>query len=116
MTALANKYGLKVLGSYADGVSLLKGIQQGLRPQVALVDIVMLGMTGIEVAAELAKLPFEVKVILVTSMAQNTVANLKATHAHYLLVKPFADEWLLRAILHVLKPRKADSANPVADG
>jgi DNA-binding NarL/FixJ family response regulator len=55
----------EVVGTAADGLSALEMIML-LQPEIAVLDISMPGLTGIEVAAELKKMGSEVKVIMLT--------------------------------------------------
>ena len=99
--AVCTKYGMKILGAYSSGDEMLKSVAR-LRPQIVLLDIVMRGMTGVEVAQAIRKLGIVTKIVLITSMGQKMVSDPKTVGADYLLIKPFPDEWFLTAILGVL--------------
>lgn len=58
----------EVVGIAADGKAALNGILDS-KPDVALLDIEMPGLTGLEVADQLALLEKSVKVIILTTFA-----------------------------------------------
>jgi two-component system chemotaxis response regulator CheY len=101
--AVCVKYGMNVIGVFDNGESLIQAITKGLKPVVILLDIIMRGMTGVEVALTLRKSGYLGKIVLVTSMGQKSVSDPKRVGADYLLIKPFPDEWFLTAILEVIK-------------
>ncbi len=100
--AVCLKYGMKVLGSYEDGAALVADYPR-LKPRVVLLDMQMLQMHGTEAAQAIRATGIPTKIILVTSMGQQSISNPAQVGADYLLVKPFPDEWFLAAILSVLE-------------
>lgn len=93
--------GIEVVGEANDGLEALK-LVHALSPDIALLDIAMPGLTGIEAAARIAKERPETKVILI-SMFGSEVHLRKSLEAHvsgYLLKGADVEE-LSRAILAV---------------
>lgn len=92
----------EVVGIAADGKAALNGILDS-KPDVALLDIEMPGLTGLEVADQLALLEKSVKVIILTTFARPKYFEqaIKAQVAGYLL-KDSPSETLISAIRAVL--------------
>lgn len=92
----------EVVGIAADGKVALNGILDS-KPDVALLDIEMPGLTGLEVADQLALLEKSVKVIILTTFARQKYFEqaIKAQVAGYLL-KDSPSETLISAIRAVL--------------
>lgn len=92
----------EVVGIAADGKAALNGILDS-KPDVALLDIEMPGLTGLEVADQLALLEKSVKVIILTTFARQKYFEqaIKAQVAGYLL-KDSPSETLISAIRAVL--------------
>lgn len=79
------------LVQYADGPSALAGIAE-TKPDLFLFDVMMPGMTGLELRREIAKLPgFDhVPTVYVTAKAEDSFTNqLRAEGALAVITKPF---------------------------
>lgn len=92
----------EVIGVATDGKTALKDILVS-KPDVVLLDVEMPGLTGLEVADQLALLEQSVKVIILTTFARQKYFEqaIKAQVAGYLL-KDSPSETLINAIRSVL--------------
>ena len=74
------------------------------RPQVVLLDVVMNGMTGLEVLAKLRELDPKARVVLATADVQSsTAASAREAGAAGIICKPFQKERVIQAIAAVEK-------------
>ncbi|KEZ14128.1 Transcription regulator LuxR [Lactiplantibacillus plantarum] len=96
---------LHVVGSAVDGINAWQELQE-LQPDVAILDIEMPGMTGLDVADRLASSQLATKVIILTTFAQRRYFELavKANVAGYLLKDSPSDD-LIDAIRAVMTGR-----------
>ena len=85
-TLLAETPGLEIVGEAVDGPSAVTQAQ-ALRPDVILLDLMLPGLTGIEVTERVRQSLPECRILLLTSFAedQNVVAAIQAGAAGYLL-------------------------------
>lgn len=90
--------GIEIVGVYEDGISAFEGILR-LRPQVALLDISMPGMTGIEILKECQSLEVETKIVFISGFQDFSYAReaVKYGAVDYLL-KPLVREELTGAL------------------
>ena len=72
-TLLASTSDIKVVGETSDGQKCLNKIEQ-LKPTVAVLDIAMPGLTGIEVARRLGKISPDTKILILTMHADSFFA------------------------------------------
>ena len=78
------------------------------RPQVVLLDVVMNGMTGLEVLSKLRELDPKAKVVLATADVQSsTAATAREAGAAGILCKPFQRERVVQTIAAVEKGEPA---------
>jgi len=80
------------------------------KPKVVLLDIRMLGMSGLEVLKEIKKIDNSIKVIMVTIMDdEKTKSGAKKLGADDFVTKPFIsdqlEEIVMREIAEIIKPR-----------
>jgi two-component system response regulator DesR len=96
---------LHVVGSAVDGINAWQELQE-LQPDVAILDIEMPGMTGLDVADRLAGSQLATKVIVLTTFAQRRYFEraVKANVAGYLLKDSPSDD-LIDAIRAVMTGR-----------
>ncbi|MEK2553027.1 response regulator transcription factor [Lactiplantibacillus plantarum] len=96
---------LHVVGSAVDGINAWQELQE-LQPDVAILDIEMPGMTGLDVADRLAGSQLATKVIVLTTFAQRRYFEraVKANVAGYLLKDSPSDD-LIDAIRAVITGR-----------
>lgn len=90
--------GIEIVGEYTDGRSVLEGIIR-LKPELALLDISMPGMTGVEILKECSLLNIPTQIIFVSGFQDFAYAKaaIKYGAVDYLL-KPVIREELLRAV------------------
>ena len=94
---------LKVIGEANDGVEVLESIKQN-RPDIALLDLRMPHMNGLEVLLALNELKLQTKVIMVTALEneEDIQLSMKAGARAYLL-KDCPQKMLVDAIRRVFK-------------
>jgi DNA-binding NarL/FixJ family response regulator len=100
---LLERHGLRVVGEAADGVAAVQ-LARELRPDVAVLDLVMPGVGGIEAARQIRRESPRTRTILLTVLAADRYV-LEAVHAgvrgYVLKTQPFED--LSRAIDEVMR-------------
>ncbi|MCH8624717.1 response regulator transcription factor [Lactiplantibacillus plantarum] len=106
---------LHVVGSAVDGINAWQELQE-LQPDVAILDIEMPGMTGLDVADQLASSQLATKVIVLTTFAQRRYFEraVKANVAGYLLKDSPSDD-LIDAIRAAMTGRTIYAPEPVAN-
>ncbi len=95
----ARELPLEVVASVEDGVAALDAADR-LRPDVVLLDILMPGMNGIELARHLARREPAPAVVFVTAFDDHALAAFEVQALDYLL-KPVRTERLLAALRRV---------------
>ncbi len=92
------KLGILIVGEYENGGSAMEGIL-GLKPDIALLDISMPGMDGIEILKNIRRLNLSTKVIFISGFQDFEYAKSAVTYgAVDYLLKPVILEELLHAI------------------
>ena len=92
------RMGISVVGEYEDGRSAMEGIL-GLKPDIALLDINMPGMDGIEILKNIRRLELDTKVIFISGFQDFEYARNAITYgAVEYLLKPVILEELIHAI------------------
>lgn len=88
--------GVEIVGEFGDGREALEGIAR-LRPDVALLDITMPGLNGLEVASQVRKVAPETRIVLLSMHANEAYVSqaLRAGVAGYLLKDAAAAELAL---------------------
>ncbi|AVV99161.1 two-component system response regulator, LuxR family [Lactiplantibacillus plantarum] len=106
---------LHVVGSAVDGINAWQELQE-LQPDVAILDIEMPGMTGLDVADQLASSQLATKVIVLTTFAQRRYFEraVKANVAGYLLKDSPSDD-LIDAIRAAMTGRTIYAPELVAN-
>jgi two-component system chemotaxis response regulator CheY len=90
-----------------DGMDALERYALG-KPELVLLDVVMDGMTGLEVLAKLRELDPKAKVLLATADVQSSTASIaKEAGAAGVIGKPFQKERVVQAIAAVLRGEAA---------
>ena len=102
-TLLASTTDIKVVGESSDGQESLRQIEK-LKPDVAVLDIAMPGLTGLEVTKRLAKIAPQTKTLILTMHADcfYAVEALKASALGFML-KEESFDMLIDAIRTVAK-------------
>ncbi len=102
--------GHTVAGEAEDGPGALKAFAE-LRPEMVLLDIIMPGMTGVEVLEQIRKLDPEARVIMVTAVEQDRVnRRLMLLGASGIIYKPFAPGDFEKAFLSALHQKPMNSS------
>ncbi len=92
------KLGISIIGEYGDGKSAMEGILSQ-SPSLALLDIYMPGMNGIEILKSIRELELPTKVIFISGFQDFEYAKNALTYgAVDYLLKPVIREELLRAV------------------
>lgn len=101
--ALLTREGIEVVGEAADGREAVGMVEQ-LRPDVAVLDLAMPSLNGLDAAAEILKASPKTRVILLTMYREDhyVLAALRVGVKGYIL-KTNAGEDLLRAIQEVVR-------------
>lgn len=90
--------GIEIVGSYEDGKSALEGIVR-LRPDLALLDISMPGLSGIEILRECRKMELKTRVIFISGFQDFEYAKEAIRYgAMDYLLKPVIKEELLSSV------------------
>src|SRR4051812_49499909 len=101
VTLLSGEPGLRCLNAYATGEEALRGIPVD-KPDVALVDIKLPGMNGIECVGKLKSLVPESRLLMLTTYEEHELIfnSLRAGASGYVLKQSLHDE-LVQAIEQV---------------
>lgn len=92
------KLGISIVGEYEEGISAMEGILS-LKPEIALLDINMPGMDGIEILKNIRRLELTTKVIFISGFQDFEYARNAITYgAVEYLLKPVILEELIHAI------------------
>jgi DNA-binding response OmpR family regulator len=117
VTTKLSQAGLEVV-ALGDGHTALKAARDR-RPDVAILDVMMPGLSGLEVMAGLAEDPAtaSVPVILLTARSQefDVKAGLSLGAADY-IIKPFSPRQLLERVQAILAGVTEDAAGSAAAG
>ena len=106
ITALLNKYRetrdqpMKC-HAFESSLELLAAMEQGLRPDVLLLDVIMPGENGISAAREIREYDRNVKIIFLTSSAEYAVQSY-TVDAYYYQLKPIREETFFQVLDSVL--------------
>lgn len=108
-----NGLGIEIVGQYADGKSALAGIIEH-RPDIALLDISMPGMTGVEVLKECRLIGIPSRIIFISGFQdfEYAKAGIRYGAVDYLL-KPIIRDELLTAIGKSISQLEQKQAQPV---
>lgn len=90
--------GIEIVGEYTDGKSAMKGILE-LKPELALLDISMPEMTGVDILKTCRRMGLDTKVIFISGFQEFEYARAAVQYgAVEYLLKPVIREELLRAL------------------
>lgn len=90
------------LSSYESGIALLNAVQDGTQFQILLLDVMMDGLDGMELAAALRRLGDSTAIIFISSNRDMALRGYGVTAARY-LAKPLRAEQLREALLYCYK-------------
>jgi len=93
-------YRVVAAGRPAEALGLVSTMSDPI--DLLITDVVMPGMSGLALAAELRAKRHDLKVLLMTGHSQETVAGLGASHGAALLQKPFTPRVLAERIREIL--------------
>ena len=87
--------------AFESSLELLAAMEQGLRPDVLLLDVIMPGENGISAAREIREYDRNVKIIFLTSSAEYAVQSY-TVDAYYYQLKPIREETFFQVLDSVL--------------
>lgn len=90
------------VSSYESATALLTAIQDGARFHILLLDVMMEGLDGMELAAALRKLGDSTAIIFISSNREMALRGYEVSAARY-LAKPLREEQLREALLYCYK-------------
>ncbi len=108
LTRLLREAGCEVVAELEDGPSVLAWLAQGEPVDALFLDIQMPGLTGLDLAAELAH---AIPVVFVTAYAEHAVRAFEQAATDYLL-KPVTAERLAATLQRLRAPAQRDPARP----
>ncbi len=111
-TEIMNAFPDDEIRSFESGESILNEVEQKVyMPDIILLDIIMPGLSGMDVAAKLREKSKEVIIIFITGEKQYVFEAFDVRAFHY-LVKPFTNEKMIEVINDakdsLLRPREKD--------
>ena len=87
-----------IIGEASNGTEAINSLIERI-PNIAIVDIVIPGMSGFELAKKISEISKEVYIIMISSLAQeNIVIDAISSGASDFLQKPFTKEVLINSI------------------
>ena len=99
---ILTKADYSVCGEAADGAEAIERYKE-LKPDLVTMDIVMPGMSGIEVVREIIKIDPNAKILMCSAMGQKTlVMDAIKNGAKDFIVKPFQASRVLEAIENII--------------
>lgn len=105
------RFGIDIVGTYEDGKETLNGIIRK-KPHIALLDIQMPGMTGVEILMAVKKLGFRTNIIFISGFQDFSYAKAALQHgATDYILKPVVKEELLNALEKVIPREKLSEVN-----
>lgn len=105
---LVEENGYEVIGYAKSGEEGIKMYEE-LHPDIVILDIIMLGIDGIETAEILEKSDPDVTILMLSSLCDTgTLEEVRAIGVKYLIPKPWEDDVLL-ATLELLKKHKEEN-------
>ena len=96
----SGRYNVLSAGGGEDALRLLQ--DSATRVDLALLDVMMPGINGVELATRILAESPAIKVILMSGYAQEEVASVVGDHPYGIIWKPFKTESLLRMIENAL--------------
>jgi DNA-binding NtrC family response regulator len=112
LSIILSQNGFSTMTAY-DGISALK-LARAVRPQLLISDVVMPGMTGVELAISLTRMVPECKILLFSGQAATVDLLVDARNAGYdfnTLAKPVHPTDMLRRVSECLTLRDAFSGD-----
>ena len=105
------------LSCYESAAALLTAIQSGAQFHILLLDVMMEGLDGVELAAALRKLGCAAGIIFISSNREMALRGYEVSAARY-LAKPLREEQLREALLYCYKTfcEKKEILLPTAKG
>ncbi len=103
MKKILESNGHVMIGEADNGEKAIEKYKE-LNPDVVLLDITMPGMSGVETLKQLKAIDYDVKVIICSSMGQQSIiAEAIQAGAKDFVVKPFKEENVIASLEKVLK-------------
>lgn len=114
MQAMLRRYGYSVVTAQS-GLKALELLRDNpaMRIDLAIIDIVMHDMTGLEVAKELRVMLPALPILFVSSYSQDPTLRPPSTRDIPFLAKPFTSIVLTEKIRELLSPKAASATDPL---
>jgi two-component system response regulator MprA len=94
------RFGIEVVAAVEDGAPAWEAILKH-EPDLAVLDIIMGGTSGLEVARRIREHGLKTRILLVTSMGQDNIAK-ACKDADAILIKPYFQEQIAAKIIEAL--------------
>ena len=103
---------LTVVGDTSDGEAVVELCRQR-QPDVVVMDMILAKLDGVEVLSALAELPEKPRVLILSSFAGGSVAELAATRgADYFMMKPCKTSSVVERVRQMMSPGSHPAEDP----
>src|SRR5215469_2100675 len=92
--------GFRIAASVPDGLAAVRAARL-YRPDLAMLDILMPGLSGRDAALQIREFLPDVKIIMVTSMGQDGVLDVLRAQRFGIYIKPIVRDLVLEAVAQV---------------
>lgn len=118
ISRMLNRSGFKTIeaGTGFQALALFAGARASI--DLAIIDMVMPQMSGLDVAAELGRLNPDLKILYISANAESiAIDSIRRRSPEFLLLKPFTEQNLLERVFNLLAEPSGDhqSVNSATD-
>lgn len=105
--AALRRFGIEIVGKFPDGAPAIEFLKTNPEVDLAVLDVVMLGTTGLEVAAWIKNNAHKAKVVLLTSMGQKGAAHQEGNQADAVCIKPYHPDQLIAKVVEAMDGKQS---------